>query len=595
MSSLFHRLHLARLPGGDRRLATAAAAVLLAGCSSVSLDEPVRRAPPVEMPPPAAAPAPQPPPVQEPVPPPVAPPETFPAPPSDTAAAPSDLTPPPPASAVVAYPDAVAARFPDPPVRHATPGTADGREQFTTQSEMESLLAGVALGGGSRGAYLVRLGASQSGTALNALLFTRSPGPEPADLVESGRPTVLLIGQQHGDEPVTAEALLAVVQELAGGRLSGLLERINVLVMPRANPDGAASAQRASADGTDLNRDHLLLRTPEAQALARLVRSYQPMVVVDVHEHAAVGPWMQKFGAMKRHDVLVQHAMTPNMPALVTRAAEEWFRQPLVKSLAAQQLSTEWYHVTSDDPADRTVAMGTIRPETARNANGLKNAVSLLLEGRGSDLGRVHLQRRVHALFAAVESVLSTAAQRAEALVKLRRYIEAEVSAQACRGETVVAATPTRTEYRLTFIDPQTGADKTLTVDWDSALDLLPRKLRPRACGYWLSAQAGDAVARLRNFGVAVQQIDLDARVPGDTYRRLPGDGTTPQVELVHALVDMPAGSYYVALTQPLANLVIAALEPDAPGSYVAGGLVPGVESVARIQTVPDLTATPLP
>ena len=40
------------------------------------------------------------------------------------------------------------------------------------------------------------------------------------------------------------------------------------------------------------------------------------------------------------------------------------------------------------------------------------------------------------------------------------------------------------------------------------------------------------------------------------------------------ALLDVTPGSYYVPLAQPLAHLIVAALEPDTAGSYVANGVV---------------------
>ena len=73
---------------------------------------------------------------------------------------------------------------------------------------------------------------------------------------------MLLIGQQHGDEPAGSEALLVIAQELAQGLLEPLLDQINVVIVPRANPDGAATGTRSTANGVDMNRDHLLLNTP---------------------------------------------------------------------------------------------------------------------------------------------------------------------------------------------------------------------------------------------------------------------------------------------------------------------------------------------
>src|SRR6218665_593147 len=89
-----------------------------------------------------------------------------------------------------------------------------------------------------------------------------------------GRPTVVLIDTQHGDEPAGREALLVVSSELAQGLLEPLLDRINVVVVPRANPDGAQAGTRVTANGLDMHRDHLLLDTPEARAPAPVAHNY---------------------------------------------------------------------------------------------------------------------------------------------------------------------------------------------------------------------------------------------------------------------------------------------------------------------------------
>jgi hypothetical protein len=47
-------------------------------------------------------------------------------------------------------------------------------------------------------------------------------------------------------------------------------------------------------------------------------------------------------------------------------------------------------------------------------------------------------------------------------------------------------------------------------------------------------------------------------------------------------------GSYYVPLNQPLANLVIAALEPDSQSSFFANQLLPQLQSTLRVTAVPQ-------
>lgn len=569
----------------------------LAACTSVPLPPWPASGNTSKAPPPVAAPAPSAPPVVivQPVP-----------------VRPGMVIAPPAAEAP--YSAAVAARFPAPPIIYSTPGLQEGRSSFTSNAEIQTwlrdLAAEAARSPGLKAAVLP-MGKSQRGEALEALVLTRAAGTDAAALAASGRPTVLLVGQQHGDEPAGSEALLVIARELTQGLLRPTLERINVIIVPRANPDGALAGQRATAGALDMNRDHLLLNTPEAQALARLTRDYRPTVVVDAHEYTVVGRFLQKFGAIQKYDALLQYATTANVPEFVTKAAEEWFRRPLLTALRAQGLSAEWYYTTSTDLADKKISMGGTQPDTGRNVNGLKNTVSLLIETRGVGIGRLHLQRRVHTHVSAISSVLATTAQRAGDLGQLKSYVEKELSTMACKEEAVVEAGPTLGQQELIMLDPVTGVDRAIRVEWNSALALRKIKARVRPCGYWLSAASKTAVERLRLHGVQVLRVAEPSSMLGDIYREtsrtagvrqdvrgaIADDGQIirTEVALVRGVVDAPAGSYYVPLNQPLANLVIAALEPDTQSSYFANQLIDNLASIARVMSEPALRTEELP
>ena len=522
---------------------------------------------------------------------------------------------PPPARAnqPAPYSEAVAARFPPPSVTYSTPGLQSGRTAFSSQSEIQAWLRDQAASASRSGikAAVLPFGKSQRGEALEALVLTRGTAANPAALLATGRPTVLLIGQQHGDEPAGSEALLVIARELSQGLLQPTLERINVVIVPRANPDGAASNQRTTAGGLDLNYDHLLLSTPEAQALATLARDYLPTVAVDAHEYPPADRFLEKFGAVQKFDALLQYAANANTSEFLTKAAEEWYRRPLLAALKAQGLTTEWYYTTSSDLADKKVSMGDARPDSSRNVNGLKNAVSMLIQSRGVGLGRLHIQRRVHTHVTAISSVLSSTAQRTAELNQLRPYIDKAVSAQACKDEAIVQTAPTEAQYELLMLDPVSGADKAVTVDWDSALALRSLKARARPCGYLLAATATTAVERLRLHGVKVLRIAEAGSLLGDSYREIsrtegerqdgrgPVPGASPiiltQVGLTRSVVDVARGSYYVPLNQPLGNLVLAALEPDTPSSYFANRILDGLQSTVRVMVEPSLKLEELP
>lgn len=519
-----------------------------------------------------------------------------------------------PADQPVPYSAAVAARFPAPSVVYNTPGLQAGRTTFTSQAEIQAWLrdqaASASRTAGVQAAVLA-IGRSQRGEAIEALVLTRASSTDPAALQAGGRPTVLLVGQQHGNEPAGSEALLVIARALAQGLLQPALERINVVIVPRANPDGAASDQRVTTGGLDMNRDHLLLNTPEAQTLARLTRDYRPMVVVDAHEYTVVGRYLEKFGTVQKFDALLQYATTANLPEFLTKAAEEWYRRPLVAALKAQGLSTEWYYTTSTDPLDKKISMGGTQPDTGRNVNGLKNAVSLLIKTRGVGIGRLHIQRRVHTHVTAITSVLTSTAQRVSELNQLRPYIDKEVSAQACKDEAIVEAAPTAAQYELIMLNPVSGADKAVTVEWDSTLALRKIKARARPCGYWLSAASSTAVERLRLHGVQVLRVTEPGSLLADSYQetsRAVGErqdvrGTITagspiikaQVSLTRGVVDVPRGSYYVPLNQPLGNLAFAALEPDTQSSYFANQILEGLQSAVRVMAEPTVKLEELP
>jgi hypothetical protein len=580
-----------------RPLAVIAPLVLLAACTSTPLPP---WTPSTQPRPPTAAPAP----VS--VPPAALPPAQVQVAPVAPAALPSSPSSPV-ADQAAPYSAAVAARFPAPSVVYNTPGLQPGRTTFTSQAEIQGWLREQAAAASRSGvkAAVLPIGRSQRGETLEALVLTRAGGTDPAVMQAAGKPTVLLVGQQHGDEPAGSEALLVIARELAQGLLLPVLDRINVVIVPRANPDGAASDQRATTGGLDMNRDHLLLNTPEAQALARLARDYSPTVVVDAHEYTVVGRYLQKFGTVQKFDALFQYATTANLPEFLTKASEEWYRRPLLAALKGQNLSTEWYYTTSSDLADKKISMGGTQPDTGRNVNGLKNAVSLLIETRGVGIGHLHIQRRVHTHVTAITSVLASTAQRANELHQLRPYLDKEVSAQACKEQVVVEAGATAAQYDLIMLDPVTGADKSVSVDWDSALALRSLKARARPCGYWLSAASTVAVDRLRLHGVQVMRVAEQGSVLGDSYRETSstsgerqdvrgaiadaGAIIKVQVSLTRGVVDVPRGSYYVPLNQPMANLVLAALEPDTQSSYFANQIVRGLQSTVRVMAEPTV------
>ncbi len=109
---------------------------------------------------------------------------------------------------------------------------------------------------------------------------------DPATQFGQGK-RLFVIARQHGSEVSGTEAVLALVRHFALGQGEverEMLQRLTVIAVPMANPDGAAANRRCNANGADLNRDWAALSQPETAAIDRAARIWQPHAVMDLHE-----------------------------------------------------------------------------------------------------------------------------------------------------------------------------------------------------------------------------------------------------------------------------------------------------------------------
>ena len=492
----------------------------------------------------------------------------------------------------------VAEQYPDPSLTYDTPGLQPGRQDFATHVDVLTFIEALALR--SARVKVEVLGMSQQGRSNPLVVLTGSAG------LRKELPTILILGQQHGNEPAGGEAALAIAQQIAVAD-AALLEGVNVLIMPRANPDGADRFARVTASGADVNRDHLLLRTPEAQHIANVVRQYRPQVVLDLHEFTVGDRWVAKFGVLQKYDALVQAATVGNMSPAIA-AAQKTYVEAVQRALIDAGQTPFWYFTTSGDAKDKMVAMGGVQPDTGRNVNGLRQAISLLIETRGVGLGRHHFKRRVHGHVVAALAVIKTAANQGSALVAMMDAADAQVADLACRGELVIRAQHSLTRQTLDFWDATTGAPRSLEVVWRSALDLRVDLQRPRPCGYLVAGSQAQALDRLRALGVQMRPAsEFQSSAPNwaverfevlstDDGKRQDARGAIEDgddvrvfaVRTVPAQLQAQPGSFYVSLAQPLSALISAALEPDSQNSYAANSLLNlGEANVLRVMQVP--------
>ena len=120
-----------------------------------------------------------------------------------------------------------------------------------------------------------QIGRSVEGRSINHVWFGRGPFH------------VLLWSQMHGDEPTATAALFDLFEHVRRHRAEPVVERIlgalTIHAVPMLNPDGAERYQRRNAQGIDINRDALMLQTPEGRALKALRDRLNPRIGFNLH------------------------------------------------------------------------------------------------------------------------------------------------------------------------------------------------------------------------------------------------------------------------------------------------------------------------
>ncbi|PMC36020.1 carboxypeptidase [Bacillus sp. UMB0899] len=116
-------------------------------------------------------------------------------------------------------------------------------------------------------------------------------------------PTILFLTQQHGNEQLTTEGALEFIKHLGTNKTKGVLDNVNILIIPMLNADGAMGdvnfsldnyladgdrhLTRYNANNVDLNREHDKATSemePEARVLHENVfAKYNIDYMIDLH------------------------------------------------------------------------------------------------------------------------------------------------------------------------------------------------------------------------------------------------------------------------------------------------------------------------
>jgi len=242
----------------------------------------------------------------------------------------------------------------------------------------------------SRIARLISMGRTVEGRSIPLMILSDPPLSTPEEARNSGKLILFAFGNIHAGEVCGKEALLMLAREVGlhpdRPEHRALLDAAVILLAPIYNADGnermstdnrpgqvgpeEGMGQRANAQGLDLNRDHIKLESPEARAMAGLLSTWSPHLVVDTHTTN---------GSHHRMTLTYEVPLNPSAhPAPV-----EFLRQgllPRVRRTMREQTGYETFHYGNFNRERTAWYTYDPRPRFGGSYVGLRGRAAILTE-----------------------------------------------------------------------------------------------------------------------------------------------------------------------------------------------------------------------
>jgi len=501
------------------------------------------------------------------------------------------------------WPDEVLEHFKIAPQGYQTPAF-DGQHaqnEFTSQEEMMAFVQ-------DRSAncdymYLYSAGKTPNyGFDLPMVLITTTAIPKGATLEQAaaamtadGKVNIWYQSQIHPNEPAAGEGSLVMIDNFINDpAYKALLDEVNVIVVPRINPDGSYLFTRATYDGFDMNRDHTSLKAAELAQLHTAWRLFMTEVVIDTHEFTYYG-------------YTTNGARMSNADDIQTTPASSLNNDPTLNAMALQMSAAAFEKEKNADVGEgydpiRVNHYGgtgwTANPPIGRCYFGLFDCLSFLVETRGIGAGKNNFERRVftqeqavtayieYAAAHAAEIKAAVAAARASLAEQGKTYDESKTYAlyQTASGEKVTPYVINSYAYKLDGTQVVLNENRALPLN-DTA-----ERSRPRPTAYVIPADHPNIDRILYIFdnqGAEYYKLYPGTAAELQQYYYV-GPYTAVSKRTVGfeaglrdaATTAFPNGAYVIPMDQVAANVIAAICEPDVndsngyDGSLVQFGLI---------------------
>lgn len=244
-------------------------------------------------------------------------------------------------------------------------------------------------------------GRSIAGRNIFALKFSNSEFGE-----DDTKLKILILAQQHGNEQSGKEGALLLIKELLKDENTYLFDKIDFILIPLVNPDGAEKNQRRNGNGMDLNRNHLILTEPETIALHNLFDKYLFEVTMDVHEYWPFGREWKKLGFRKNFDVTVGAITNINISDKIRNLSYKSYL-PFIFNFISESGYSVFHYLPGGPVGLDYIRFSTFDINDGRQSFGIQHTFSFIQEGmNGEDYSTDNIENRAKSQMIAMFGLL---------------------------------------------------------------------------------------------------------------------------------------------------------------------------------------------
>lgn len=437
---------------------------------------------------------------------------------------------------------------------------------------------------------------------------------------DPSKPVLLAQAGIHPGEIDGKDAGMMLLRDIAFNGKDGLLDKVNLILIPILSVDGHERASaysrpnqrgpriqgwRHTATNQNLNRDFMKLDQTEMQAVMGLIEKYDPSLYVDIHVTDGID---------YQYDVTYgfngENGAYSRSPA-ISAWLDGTLKPAMNAALEAQG------HI----PGELVFAIDDRDPKKGMNDGGLGERFS---NGWGSAAHVPTILIENHSLKPHEQRVLGTYVFLEEALTlladkgaQLKAAIDADKALRPAKIPTNFASDDKPSYTRAfkgilydTYDSPASGRPE---LRWLGQLDPVlwqvpyygshPTLTLARPTAYWVPSYRTDVIERLKLHGVTMETLDTPRTVAVDLLRLDDPvvSGRTNEGHVQISVKDVtperhdwiyPTGSVRVPTDQSKGDLVVLLLEPQSAESFFAWGMFP--EVLNRVEYIEAYAIAPL-